>query len=254
MSNGRLHECFNNARSALLPSRAWREECSWSELFSRVLKAPSLHLLFEHRQCPYSQVSITAHKDHLDPAVCFNYTAKHSIYHHLRAQQTTALYLYFPSFLNVWSQMGCRQRAFMMLAGATHPILMLHFQLTYVFAKPEQNRIAIVTTITQHWVGCWVMSAQALPLKLLICCDNGAFGAPNKLSHLFDSTLYYTQMSYSTVQYVSINCKSDTCQQQVKLLNWYCLGNMKSKFWCYGSYPSVILASYSKLLQTLQHY
>lgn len=44
----------------------------------------------------HSSIHTLAHKDNLNPAVCFNSRAKHSIYRPLRPQQTTARFLFSP--------------------------------------------------------------------------------------------------------------------------------------------------------------
>lgn len=133
--------CLNNARSVLLPSLASRGECSWCELFNRGLKSPSLHHLIERWRRSCVQIHSSAHTL-LNPAVCFNCGAKHSIYRPLRPQRTTFLFFFSPhSCLQVSNRIACCQRAFIIPAGATsshsHAALPVHFGVRQT--RTEEN-------------------------------------------------------------------------------------------------------------------
>lgn len=93
-------KCSNKARPMLLPLQASRAECSWSELFKSLETSITTSPHWAQTALAHidAHALFRAHKDNLNPAVYFNYGAKHSIYRPLRPQQTTAhsLFSLFP--------------------------------------------------------------------------------------------------------------------------------------------------------------
>lgn len=174
-----------------------------------------------------------AHTDDLNPAVCFNCGAKHSIYRPLRPQQTTALRFFFPLFpAKFVSKWGCCQKSFYNTRWCDFIPFACRTSIP-LLCSPNQNGTELPLSQVFCSAECAAEQpwAHRLPLwSFPICCDNGVFGVFNKLSYLFDSAVHIGIAS-SQLPLISREELRVCFLWPDVSLNWYCSVIIEWKFW-----------------------